>query len=511
MPAAHSTSAVERRSKRSSMASSSSSPGWCTSPCGDQKATKTSCSTILGAATATLVSAANRSAAMVSKCDGINELPNDHVLALADAWRRGIARTNYVPLSASEVRSTFISLARDVLGGLRGDVDSGERGREVGMGLVRAGYVSAESLGSTLAILASALEPFEATPDNDRRRRVAALLSGIATGFTAASRERLLDEQEATRRAVLDENRRAGEAVRRQAALLELAPDAILVRALDGTILFWNRGAEALYGWSREEAQGKIVHELLQTQFPIPRPSIETTVLQVGRWEGELVHTCRNGSVITVASRWAHQVDERSHANAFLEINTDITARKQMEATLREREASLETAQSIAHLGSWEFNVRTGQSHWSAEAYRLLGYAQGEVEPSLEAYLQAVEPADLPLVERAVQDAMQGNSYLFEHRTRPSGGGPRTLQSQSDAIRDTSGAPLVLFGTILDVTERKRAESARTQLLAEQAARAEAEAAQRRLAFLAAASARLALSLDYDETLRTVAQLAVPT
>jgi signal transduction histidine kinase len=78
-------------------------------------------------------------------------------------------------------------------------------------------------------------------------------------------------------------------------------------------------------------------------------------------------------------------------------------------------------------------------------------------------------------------------------------------------VADVSGSPETLFGTMLDITERKRAESERIQLLAEQAARAEAEAARNRVAFLATASARLAVSLDYEQTLRTVAELTIPT
>ena len=447
---------------------------------------------------------------MVSHCRSGDVALAERTRSLAEAWRHGLARTNYVPLSASDVRAAFGSMAADVLGVLLGNLDCAAEGRQVGAALVRMGYVSPEALGTTVDILVRELETFDPGEGTlSPGPRLAALLSAVAVGFASASRERLLEDQEATHHAVLRENRRAGEAIRRQAALLDLAPDAILVRSPEGTILFWNRGAETLYGWSRAEATGTSVHELLRTQYPSPRETVEAIVKQLGRWEGELVQTCRDGSVITVSSRWAHQLDENGYTQAILEINTDITARKQMESTLREREASLEVAQSIAHLGSWDFNVRNGETHWSSEAYRLLGYQEGEIQPSLDAYLSAVEPEDLPVVQRAVQDAMEGHSYAFEFRTRERGGA-RILQSQSDAVKDDDGRMLVLFGTILDVTERKRAEAERTQLLAEQAARVEAEAAQKRLEYLAWASARLATSLEYNVTLQTVAEVAVP-
>ncbi len=431
---------------------------------------------------------------------------------LAYSWRHGIARMGYVPLSASELRESFLSLADQTIAALADEVDDADTARRIGSSLVNMGYTAPEILGTTLKLLGEHLLAGLSPADLQALQpRLATVLGGLAAGFAAAARERLLVEQEATRTAVLVENRRAGEAIRRQAALLDLAPDAILVRAMDGSILFWNRGAEILYGWAKAEATGQIVHELLDTRFPRPRREIEAEVLDHGRWDGELVHTARDGKTMTVSSRWALQPAGDGQAPSFLEINTDISVRKAMEATLREREASLEIAQSLAHLGSWEAHLLTNETFWSREAYRLLGYSETDVQPSAEAYLQAVHPDDLALVKRAVEDAYTGKSYVFEFRTSGRDGVERVLQSQSDFVPDASGLPVRLFGTLLDITERKRAEAERLQLQGEQSARAQAEAAQARFAFLAEASTRLASSLDYELTLRNVAELLVPT
>src|SRR5262245_15187228 len=83
--------------------------------------------------------------------------------------------------------------------------------------------------------------------------------------------------------------------LREQAQLLDLAYDAIFVRAYAGSrITYWNRGAETLYGWSRDEAVGAVPHILLQTEFPRPLAEIERSIARHGRWEGELVHTRRD-------------------------------------------------------------------------------------------------------------------------------------------------------------------------------------------------------------------------
>ena len=139
--------------------------------------------------------------------------------------------------------------------------------------------------------------------------------------------------------------------VRRQADLLDLAHDAIIVRQLDGRIIFWNRGAEEIYGFTRDEALGRITHELLRTEFPLSIEVITDTVLREGKWEGELVHTGKRGQV-TVFSRWTLRRSGPDKAAEILEINLDITQRKIAEEQLRQAhklEAIGTLAGGIAH------------------------------------------------------------------------------------------------------------------------------------------------------------------
>jgi PAS domain S-box-containing protein len=116
-----------------------------------------------------------------------------------------------------------------------------------------------------------------------------------------------------------------------QAALLELAHDAIFVRDLDGQITYWSAGAADTYGFTRAEAVGRKAHDLLCTQFPEPLSGIEASVARDGRWDGELPHRCADGRTIIVESRWAAQRGPGGPLLGFLEINRDITARKDAE------------------------------------------------------------------------------------------------------------------------------------------------------------------------------------
>jgi PAS domain S-box-containing protein len=138
-----------------------------------------------------------------------------------------------------------------------------------------------------------------------------------------------------------------------QAQLLDLASDGIFVHFLpSGTISFWNQGAAAMYGWSREEALGKHPYTLLQTQFPVPLAELEATLAQTGEWQGELRQTTRHGRELVVLGRWVVQRDARGQPLAVLEINRDITARKQLEAQLfqmQKIESIGQLAGGIAH------------------------------------------------------------------------------------------------------------------------------------------------------------------
>jgi PAS domain S-box-containing protein len=133
-----------------------------------------------------------------------------------------------------------------------------------------------------------------------------------------------------------------------QAELLDLAHDAILVRDAVGRVTFWNNGAEALYGWTAQEAQGRITHSLLQTRFPLDLAAAEAHLERDGYWEGELLHTCRDGHVVSVESRQALLRDGYGHPTAILEINRDITQRRQLEQAAQE--AHGETTARLAFL-----------------------------------------------------------------------------------------------------------------------------------------------------------------
>src|SRR6476646_9398846 len=126
-----------------------------------------------------------------------------------------------------------------------------------------------------------------------------------------------------------------------QVRLLDLTNDMIFVRGPQERITYWNRAAAETYGYSSEEALGKIPHELLHTEFPKPLEQILQALDSTGSWSGELIHTCRDGTRLTVSSRWVLERDEKGKPFSILETNNDITARKRSEENLRVAHAQL--------------------------------------------------------------------------------------------------------------------------------------------------------------------------
>lgn len=140
--------------------------------------------------------------------------------------------------------------------------------------------------------------------------------------------------------------------IREQAALLDITTDAMIVQDLDNQILFWNQGAENMYGWKVKEAQGNNAWKLLsQETSPLLWTALKT-VIERGTWQGELHKFTKYGKELIIASRWTLMFDAVGLPKSILIIDTDITEKKQLETQLLrgQRLESLGTlASGIAH------------------------------------------------------------------------------------------------------------------------------------------------------------------
>jgi PAS domain S-box-containing protein len=270
--------------------------------------------------------------------------------------------------------------------------------------------------------------------------------------------------------------------LRRQARLLELIPAAVIVRDLDGTIRWWNAGAEALYGWPLAAAAGKVTHRLLGTVFTTAGGARDVLdgLTRRGSWAGELEHLTADGRTVNVLSRQVlHHLDD-GHGDQVLEINTDVTAARAAERALTESEQRLRAQFDYSAAGQI---VRTldGAVVQVNEAYAaMLGHTRDELAGIPDADL--VHPDDLATVQREIAGLFAGDAPAFTHvgRLRHAEGDWLDVEATVSLVRDGGGRPKNLIAVVTDISARRAAERARDQAAAALAERnEELEAANR--------------------------------
>ncbi|MBI5461778.1 MAG: EAL domain-containing protein [Gammaproteobacteria bacterium] len=158
-----------------------------------------------------------------------------------------------------------------------------------------------------------------------------------------------------------------------------------------------------------------------------------------------------------IDQRQKHAADQTRH---IVELEAERDKLRSAEQTLKNRETSLARAQQIAHLGSWEWDIVGNGLHWSDEIYRIFGLKPREFGATYETFMEHVHPDDRDRVNRAVNAALTDNQpYVIEHRVVRPDGTERIVMERADVVRDAAGAPILMAGTVQDISERKHAES----------------------------------------------------
>jgi PAS domain S-box-containing protein len=177
----------------------------------------------------------------------------------------------------------------------------------------------------------------------------------------------------------ITDRKKAEEVQGRFVRMLDSAFDAIILRDEEDRVTSWNSGATELYGWMRDEALGQVTHSLFKTKFPEPLDHILAKVRRDHRWEGELVHTRKDGVVISVFSRWVLEQHADGPGMAILETNTDITERKRAEQSLIDSEARYRTLFEVSVYGVITIDEDGTIETANPAAERIFGYPATEL------------------------------------------------------------------------------------------------------------------------------------
>ena len=292
--------------------------------------------------------------------------------------------------------------------------------------------------------------------DTTKRRQAEADLRALNESLEERISARTQELTEAN-----DALRRQSSQLKEQAALLDISTDAILVRDLRGTIVYWSAGAANLFGWSREVALGAHSHRLLKTEFPHDVTDIEQVALAAGHWEGEVVQTRQDGTKIAVESRWSVTRNERGAAQGFLEVHRDITERRRAERALRESELRFRAVAETANEGIVTADSDGIIRYWNPGAMRMFGLSESEAIGKPLTFILAGRFHQLLLdTFRAFMET--GASTLTGHTVEMAGlradATEFPLEVSLSSWETASGR--FVSGILRDITERKQAEAA---------------------------------------------------
>jgi PAS domain S-box-containing protein len=256
--------------------------------------------------------------------------------------------------------------------------------------------------------------------------------------------------------------------VRFQAQLLNAVEQAVIATDLDGVVTYWNRCAERLYGWTAEEALG---HNILELNIPsngLPQAEEIMACLRAGKvWSGDIILRHKDGHAFPVHVTDSPVLDDSGRMVGIVGISMEISDRVRTLAALASSEERLRIAQHAGGIGTFEWNIRSGEVTVTEEFCRIWGIGP-YASIRAGAFAEFVHPDDRHLIATSLGNALEDLVGYTEYRiVRPEDRQVRWLARRGEIVRDPAGRPLRMVGAVYDITDRKRMEEQRQLLMQE--------------------------------------------
>lgn len=227
-----------------------------------------------------------------------------------------------------------------------------------------------------------------------------------------------------------------------------------------GIILYANENFCKISKYTAAEIIGKD-HRIINSGYHASEyiKTLWTTIAKGKIWRGEFCNRAKDGAIYWVDTTIIPFVDEKKKPYQYLSIRIDITEKKNAEASLRQSEIRLNEAQALAHIGNWEIDFTKNMHVWSAELFRIFGFHNNEIVPTIDFFISLIHPDDKEGAQQVITDALQhftGDNASF--RIIRKDGKIRHSYIEWRFVFDKTGKALRLFGILQDITERKETE-----------------------------------------------------
>ena len=255
------------------------------------------------------------------------------------------------------------------------------------------------------------------------------------------------------------------EAIRQEAILGVLfarVPEAIVLLDTEDRVLQVNQEFTKIFGYAQEEACGRLINELVvPEELSAEADEYTRRGLRGESVDVETVRKHKDGTRLHVSIISGAVSVSGSQISEYV-IYRDITERKRAEQRLRESEAYLAEAQRLSRTGSWAWNLETGDiRYWSEECFRILGFDPARSLPKFEEFLIRVHPEDRSIVKGRFEQAVrEKTNFELEYRLVHPAAGIKDIRAVGHAVLGRSAELVEFVGTVMDVTERKRAQEA---------------------------------------------------